>query len=112
MWKRSLVLCALLPSFVCAENATVELSEVTVMGEKIERSMQETTTAVSVFKGESVDKADTKSIYDVAAQVPNMINNPSDIPIIRGVNGAGPAIGGFAVLSGKHVLALVPVWMV
>ncbi|AFL68819.1 TonB-dependent receptor [Sulfurospirillum barnesii] len=102
IWKRSLVVCALLPSFALAENTTVELSEVTVMGEKIERSMQETTTAVSVFKGDSVGKADNKSIYDVASQVPNMINNPSDIPIIRGVNGAGPAIGGFAVLSGTR----------
>ena len=103
LFKLSLALCLSLPSFALSQgNETVELSEVTVVGEKVEKTLQETTTAVSVFSAKQLENSESKSAYDVAAKVPNMINNPSDIPIIRGVNGAGPAIGGFAVISGSR----------
>lgn len=103
LWKMSVAVCLLLPSLAFSENnATVQLNEVTVTGEKIERSLQETTTAVSVFKGDTIDASQTKSAYDVASQVPNMINNPSDLPVIRGVSGAGPASGMHAFISGAR----------
>ncbi|KHG34396.1 TonB-dependent receptor [Sulfurospirillum sp. MES] len=102
-WQISLATCLFLPSLAFSDtNATIQLNEVTVSGEKIERSLQETTTAVSVFQTDQVDTAGAHSVYDVASHVPNMINNPSDIPVIRGVNGAGAAIGGFSMLSGSR----------
>lgn len=93
----------LLPTVMFADiNSTVELNEVTVTGEKVERSLHETTTAITVVKGNSIDSSETKSAYDVASQVPNMINNPSDIPVIRGVTGIGAATGGMAIMSGAR----------
>lgn len=94
---------SLFPSLLLADqNSTVELSEVTVTGEKIDRSLHETTTAITVVKGDSIDSSETRSAYDVASQVPNMINNPSDIPVIRGVTGIGAATGGMALMSGAR----------
>lgn len=94
---------SLFPTFALADqNSTVELTEVTVTGEKIDRSLHETTTAITVVKGDSIDSSETRSAYDVASQVPNMINNPADIPVIRGVTGIGAATGGMAIMSGAR----------
>jgi len=104
LYKMSVVASlSLFPTFALADqNSTVELTEVTVTGEKIDRSLHETTTAITVVKGSSIDATETRSAFDVASHVPNMINNPSDIPVIRGVTGIGAATGGMAIMSGAR----------
>lgn len=93
----------LAPSLAFAnEGNSIELNEVTVTGEKVDRSLQETTTAISVFQGNSINSQEVRSAYDVASEVPNMINNPAEIPVIRGVSGAGPASGSNAFVTGAR----------
>lgn len=93
----------LVPTLLLAEaNSVVHISEIAVTGEKVERTLQETTTAVSVIHGNTIDSAQEPSIYDVSTLVPNMINNPSEIPVIRGVSGAGASTGVFTFISGAR----------
>lgn len=89
------------PGLVVNENE-VALPIVVVTGEKIDRSLQETTTAVTVLKGNFLDPSEIRSIYDVTNFVPNMTNNPADIPNIRGVSGTGPSTGVFSLISGAR----------
>ncbi|MBW6528630.1 TonB-dependent receptor [Sphingomonas sp. RHCKR7] len=75
-------------------------SDIVVTGEKIDRSLKETSTAVTVIT--AVDPQVYKSPYDVAAAVPNMIATAADLPSIRGVSGSGPASGIFTLMSGAR----------
>lgn len=103
LWKISIAACLLLPSLVFSDqNTVVELSEVSVTGEKISRTLQETTTAVSVVGEETINNLAANSIYEAASLVPNMVSNPAEIPAIRGVSGAGASIGGFAISTGAR----------
>lgn len=78
------------------------LSTIVVTGEKIDRPLQETTTAVSVLRDDPLNRGDLKSIYDLAGRVPNMTMNAAGAPNIRGVSGTGPASGVFTFISGAR----------
>lgn len=87
---------------MAASEGEVALPTVVVTGEKIDRSLQNTTTAVSVFEENDLDPSETRSAYDVTGLVPNTTNNPADIPNIRGVSGTGPSTGVFSLISGAR----------
>jgi len=74
--------------------------EIVVNGERIARTLKETTTAVTVLR--DVDPQEFKSPYDVASRVPNMIATAADLPSIRGVTGSGAAGGIFTLMSGAR----------
>ncbi|QDQ27200.1 TonB-dependent receptor [Chitinimonas arctica] len=78
------------------------LAAVTVTGEKIDRSMQETTTAVTVLRGRDVDVGGSRSVYEVVSRAPNVTANGAGIPNIRGVAGTGPSTGVFSFISGAR----------
>ncbi|HSX60375.1 MAG TPA: TonB-dependent receptor, partial [Tahibacter sp.] len=78
------------------------LSTIVVTGEKIDRPLHETTTAVSVLRDDATDSGQTRSVYDLAGRVPNVITNAAGLPSIRGVAGAGPANGVFSFISGAR----------
>jgi iron complex outermembrane receptor protein len=78
------------------------LATIVVTGEKIDRPLEDTTTAVSVLRDDATDSGETRSVYDLASRVPNMITNTAGLPTIRGVAGAGPANGVFSFISGAR----------
>lgn len=78
----------------------VAADDIIVTGEKIDRTLQETSTAVTVIR--AVDPQVFKSPYDVAAVVPNMVATAADLPSIRGVTGSGAASGIFTLMSGAR----------
>ncbi|MFC7419017.1 TonB-dependent receptor domain-containing protein [Iodobacter arcticus] len=81
---------------------TAYLAPVTVTGEKINRSMQETTTAITVLNGADLDKGHVTSIYEVGNRAPNVNINGAGGINIRGVEGTGPATGIFSFISGAR----------
>ncbi|OBU85515.1 TonB-dependent receptor [Chromobacterium subtsugae] len=81
------------------DNSTT-LPAVTVTGEKINRSLQDTTTAVTVLR--DADKGEVKSVYDAAAATPNASLNGAGIVNIRGVEGTGPGTGYNTLVSGSR----------
>ncbi|WP_434627481.1 TonB-dependent receptor [Chromobacterium sp. CV08] len=76
------------------------LPTVTVTGEKVNRSLKDTTTAVSVLR--DVDTGDSKSVYDSAAATPNATLNGAGIVNIRGIEGTGPGTGYNTLVSGSR----------
>ena len=96
----ALALMATVPVWALAQApAAADLATVTVMGEKMGRSEQESTTALTVFTAEDVASRNTKSVLELVAEVPNVtIGEFGGIANIRGTNGAGP---GFSSLAWK-----------
>lgn len=75
------------------------LATVQVIGEKMGRTEQDSTTAVTVFSAEEVEARDRKTVLELVSEVPNVtIGEFGGIANIRGVNGAGP---GFSSLAWK-----------
>jgi iron complex outermembrane recepter protein len=81
---------------------SVALAPVTVTGEKMSRSMQETTTAITVLNSNDVDKGDISTVYAATARAPNVNANGSGGVNIRGVEGTGPGSGVYTFLSGAR----------
>lgn len=84
------------------DEGMISLATVTVTGEKIERSLQETTTAVTVISATEADSGEAQSVYELIERVPNAIANPYGAPNIRGSDGTGPATGQFALMAGAR----------
>lgn len=74
--------------------------EIIVTGEKIARSLKDTSPSVTVVR--DIDPQQFKSPYDIASRVPNMISTAADLPSIRGVSGSGAGGGIFTLMSGAR----------
>ena len=81
-----------------SENSSV-LKTVTVTGEKVDRSLQETTSSVSVIPEEKIEGVQYRTVSDVVSEVSNVVVTTGSLPDIRGVGGNGSA-GGFNSISG------------
>ncbi|MBP8170845.1 MAG: TonB-dependent receptor [Pseudomonas sp.] len=84
------------------QQGGLNLQAVMVSGEKLERSLKETTTAVSVLSGADVDTGELQSVYNIGNRVPNLTKNGAGLVNIRGVEGTGPASGVFTLISGAR----------
>jgi len=73
-----------------------------VTGEKIDRDIKDTTTAVTVIHGEDIDHTGAKTVNDVVIQAPNVVTSGFGSVNIRGVNGSGAATGFYAIRSGAR----------
>lgn len=81
----------------------VVLDALTVSGEKTERTVQETATSVAIFDSQTLQqRPGMTSINDALANVANVVYNGtnSQAPTIRGVDGTGPTVGGYAFVAG------------
>lgn len=92
---------AFISSNTFAENATT-LETLTVTGEKIDKDIKDTTTAVTVVSGEDLEKGEVKTVNDVATKAPNVTSAGFGTVNIRGINGNGAAVGGYALLTGAR----------
>jgi len=82
---------------------SVVLDALTVSGEKTERSLQETATSVAIFDDKTLQQRPGMPSANAAlSTVANVIYNGtnSQAPTIRGVDGTGPTVGGYAFIAG------------
>jgi len=86
---------------VMAEEPS-QIAAMVVTGEKIDRDIKDTTTAITVISGEDIDKTGAKTVNDVLSKAPNVVNSGFGSVNIRGVNGTGAATGFYAIRSGAR----------
>ncbi|MEM1080359.1 MAG: TonB-dependent receptor [Pseudomonadota bacterium] len=72
----------------------VELSSITVKGEKVERSLQETVSSVQVFDQDAIDRQNYVDLYEVLDQTANVYTGFNDsVFSIRGIRNQGAGLG-------------------
>ena len=81
------------------ENVGPRLETVIVIGEKVERSLKDTTSSVSVISEDVLSTLQHLSITSAVSEVPNVVSLSGAVPDIRGISGNGSA-GGFNSISG------------
>ncbi|MFT2096952.1 TonB-dependent receptor [Marinomonas sp. 2405UD66-6] len=79
---------------------TTSLSTLIVTGEKVDKDIKDTTTAVTVIGEESYASGEAKEVNDIVVQAPNVTAAGFGTINIRGVNGAGAAVGSNAFMTG------------
>ena len=90
----------LVSSMVNAEVAGLDTMVVT--GEKIDKNIKETTTAVTLFSGDVLKTGEITEVKDIAIGAPNVIPDTFGHISIRGVSGGGAATGGVALMTGAR----------
>lgn len=83
---------------VSAENSQTET--IVVTGERMDKSLKDTTTAVTVIGEDQLANGEKTSINDIATSAPNVVTAGFESISIRGIDGAGVATGGNAFYSG------------
>jgi len=66
---------------------------ITVLGEKAQRSLKDTSSSVSVISEENLKSLQSLTFSDVIADIPNVVTLSGAAPDIRGVSGNGGATG-------------------
>ncbi|RVU82855.1 TonB-dependent receptor [Leucothrix sargassi] len=84
---------------IADDTAVTVLDNVIVSGEKIERSLKDTTSSVSVVSEETLATTENLTVSDAIAAIPNVVTTSGNTPSIRGVYGDGAA-GGFNSITG------------
>lgn len=90
---------ATLSNGVWAEDI-INLGVLTVTGEKMDKDIKETTTAVTVIKEEQYESGQTKDINELVTAAPNVTTGAFGTVNIRGANSAGAAVGSNAFMTG------------
>ncbi|MDB4837196.1 TonB-dependent receptor [Marinomonas sp.] len=85
-----------------AHAESVQLDTVIITGEKIDKSLKDTTTAVTVISEDELAKGDIKNTKELATQAPNVVTDSFDNISIRGISGGGAANGGAALVTGAR----------
>ncbi|WP_051556157.1 TonB-dependent receptor [Nitratireductor aquibiodomus] len=80
---------------------TTTLPAITVTGQKMDRSLQDTAVSVSVVTADDIEqKPDAGTVADMLQGIPNVLfTNNVDAPIIRGIDTKGPIVKGNAYLA-------------
>lgn len=81
------------------DNNTQSLDTIVVIGERLGGTLAENTSSVTVFT-EEADNGENQTYYDLLDRVPNVLNAPSGIPHIRGVDGRGASEGFLSFMTG------------
>ncbi|WP_417553605.1 TonB-dependent receptor [Marinomonas fungiae] len=87
-------------SVASAENIALEALIVT--GEKRDKSIKDTTTAVTVIKGEALESGEVNQATEVVLKAPNVQTDSFGSIAIRGMSGGGAATGGAALITGSR----------
>jgi len=99
----TLAISCILSSSVFAEDDNKKhlqpLETITVIGEKTERSLKDTSSSVSVITEETLKTMQSLTMSDAISDIPNVVVLSGAAPDIRGVSGNGGA-SGFNAFSG------------
>ncbi|WP_076416573.1 TonB-dependent receptor [Shewanella sp. UCD-KL12] len=96
------LLCSPMLSTAYADDNIEQVKSIeviTVHGEKVERSLKDTTSSVSVIDKETLDSGQYLSVNSALSEIPNVVALSGSVPDIRGVTGNGAA-GGFNSFTG------------
>ena len=88
-----------------AENNTITLDEITVVGEKFERNQSTTGSSTSVITTDQLKReANLLSATQLLKRDVNILDTGlgNDLPTVRGVDGSGPAVGAVAFFAGSR----------
>lgn len=88
-----------------AADTAYALPAITVTGEKVDRTMLETSSSVEVFDAWRIElMPNATEVRDVLLLTPNVTDTGfgNDLPTVRGVDGSGPATGAVAFLAGSR----------
>jgi len=88
-----------------AENNTITLDEITVVGEKFERNQSSTGSSTSVVTTDQLKReANLLSATQLLKRDVNILDTGlgNDLPSVRGVDGSGPAVGAVAFFAGSR----------
>jgi outer membrane receptor protein involved in Fe transport len=93
------------PAVTSSTNAggAMVLGPITVFGERVTRTLNETASSVSVVDRQTIEsRPDLASASSVLENTPNVVSiEPGNYaPIVRGMDGSGPAIGANAFFAG------------
>ncbi|SHO59120.1 TonB-dependent receptor [Vibrio quintilis] len=105
-WRIAVILGhagTLAPAVALAESpADMEQPVVTVVGEKITKNINDTSSAVSVITADQFENGRETSANDLATRIPNVVSGGFGAISIRGISGTGAALGGYAFYSGSR----------
>lgn len=96
------LLTAVTSPYVFAEDDAQQLQsmeQITVLGEKTERSLKDTSSSVSVITEEALKSMQSLTMSNAISDIPNVVVLSGATPDIRGVSGNGGA-SGFNAFSG------------
>lgn len=97
----------LLPRAASAQDAAPprDENEIVVTAERTNRKLQDTATSVAVLTADDTAAlAGAQSTYDLIERIPNLVatRGANGAPAVRGIDGAGPAVGGNAFFAGTR----------
>ncbi|WP_299598247.1 TonB-dependent receptor [uncultured Microbulbifer sp.] len=81
---------------------TVGLEEVLVVGQKTERSLQDTVTSVKVVTATDIKEQNINGLYDVLERTPNVTSTPGRGFTIRGIDAFNVSGGGNSFLTSVY----------
>ena len=76
-----------------AQNSLHSIEKITVMGEKTERTLKDTTSSVSVISAEQLASGQYLTVSSAVSEIANVVVLSGAVPNIRGVSGNGAATG-------------------
>lgn len=82
-----------------AGDTKTRLESIVVVGEKMNRSLKDTTSSVSVISEDELASLKHLTISSAVSEIPNVVALSGAVPDIRGISGNGSA-GGFNSISG------------
>jgi outer membrane receptor protein involved in Fe transport len=85
-----------------APDAKFHMGSLVVTGEKMDRSLQDTVTAVTVLTSGDVGSGSNLNIEDIYGKIPNVINSSMGGASVRGVDGAGATLGSVSFVTGAR----------
>jgi len=90
-------------SVLAEETNSVEaMDTITVIGEKTNKDLKHTTTAVTVIDADQFENGQYKKINDLVTLAPNVISEGFGSVTIRGISGTGASTGQYAYLTGSR----------
>ena len=86
------------------DNGRIQLAPITVAGELQQRSLQDTHTSVSVFRGEELERSSDRDLHDVVERTANVSSAYGEDGFsIRGIDQRGAAPGGSGLVVNTMV---------
>ncbi len=83
-------------------NSVEAMDTITVIGEKTNKDLKHTTTAVTVIDSEQFENGQYKKLNDVVTIAPNVVSEGFGSVTIRGISGTGASTGQYAYLTGSR----------
>ena len=102
----SLLMSATINTAIAAEASSdeeLQIERIIVTGQKISRTLQETTTSVAVVTAQDIEQQNITSFYDALTITANTHATPGGGFSIRGINGTNVSGGGNSYLASVYV---------